>query len=60
MARKKPETVMGLTIPEPRFTLGVIWLGLVWVAAPLLLITGLMDLAMQVFFGVCTGLWCFV
>ena len=35
-----------------------IWLVFLYAGLPLLVITGLMDLAMQLFFGVCTGLWC--
>ena len=57
---RKAETVMGHTLPEPRPTLMAVWLAFLWVGLPLLVITGLMDLAMQVFFGVCTGLWCVV
>ena len=33
---------------------------LLYVGLPLLVVTGLMDLAMQMIFGVCTGLWCVV
>ena len=58
MFRRKPETVLGHTIAEPRLTLGAIGLGVLWLGLPLLVITGLMDLAMQLIFGVCTGLWC--
>jgi hypothetical protein len=29
------------------------------VGVPILAIGGLMDLVMQLVFGVCTGLWCF-
>lgn len=58
MFLRKPETVMGYTIPEPRITLSGIWLVFLYVGLPLLVLTGLLDLAMQVFFNVCTGLWC--
>lgn len=58
MAKAKIETVAGHTLAEPRLTLGAVWLALLWVGAPLLVLTGLMDLAMQLVFGVCTGLWC--
>ena len=58
MLARKTETVMGHRLPEPRLTLKAVWLGFLWIGLPLLVITGLMDLAMQVFFGVCTGLWC--
>lgn len=55
---RKAETVMGHKITEPRITLMAIWLVFLYAGLPLLVITGLMDLAMQLFFGVCTGLWC--
>lgn len=58
MFAKRPETVMGHTIAEPRPTLMAVWLVFLYVGVPLLIITGLLDLAMQLFFGVCTGLWC--
>ena len=58
MFAKRPETVMGHTIAEPRPTLMAVWLIFLYVGVPLLIITGLLDLAMQLFFGVCTGLWC--
>jgi len=49
---------MGYRIAEPRPTLTAVWLVVLYVGLPLLVITGLLDLAMQVFFGICTGLWC--
>jgi len=55
---KKAQSVMGYRITEPRPTLVAVWLVFLYVGAPLLVITGLLDLAMQIFFGVCTGLWC--
>ena len=58
MFAKRPETVMGHTIAEPRPTLMAVWLIFLYVGVPLLIITGLLDLAVQLFFGVCTGLWC--
>ena len=58
MFSRKPETVMGHTIPEPRITLGAIGLILLYIGLPILVVTGLMDLAMQLVFGVCTGVWC--
>jgi len=58
MFGKRPQTVMGYRIAEPRPTLMAVWLVFLHVGLPLLVITGLLDLAMQVFFGVCTGLWC--
>lgn len=60
MFSKKAETVMGHTIPESRLTAMAIWLIFLYVGVPLLVVTGLMDLAMQFVFGICTGLWCFV
>jgi len=59
MFSRKAETVMGHALKEPRPTLMAVWLVFLYVGLPLLIGTGLLDLAMQVFFGVCTGLWCF-
>jgi hypothetical protein len=58
MARSKVETISGHRIPEPRITPIAIWLVFLWVGVPILVIGGLMDLAMQLVFGICTGLWC--
>lgn len=58
MAKAKVETISGHTIPEPRITPMAIWLVVLWVGLPILVIGGLLDLAMQLLFGVCTGLWC--
>ncbi len=58
MFGKRPQTVMGYTIAEPRLTLMAVWLAFLFAGLPLLVITGLLDLAMQVFFGICSGLWC--
>ncbi len=58
MFSRKAEKVMGHAITEPRPTLMAIWLVFAYVGLPLLIATGLMDLTMQVLFGVCTGLWC--
>jgi|TARA_B100000989_G_scaffold176194_1_gene132287 thiosulfate reductase cytochrome b subunit len=55
---RKAQSVMGHRITEPRPTLMAVWLVFLYVGVPLLVVTGLLDLAMQVFFGVCTGLWC--
>ena len=55
---KKAQSVMGHRITEPRPTLMAVWLVFLYVGVPLLVITGLLDLAMQIVFGVCTGLWC--
>jgi len=59
MARAKIQTVAGHKLPEPRITLTAIWLVFLWVGLPVLAIGGLLDVIMQVGFGVCTGLWCF-
>ncbi|WP_203290877.1 hypothetical protein [Maricaulis parjimensis] len=58
MFAKKAQTVMGHRIPEPRPTLMAVWLVFLYLGLPLLVITGLLDLCMQLFFGICTGLWC--
>lgn len=58
--KKKVETVAGEKLPEPRITFMAIWLVFLWVGLPILVVGGLLDLAVQFFFGVCTGLWCFV
>lgn len=59
MARTRIQTVAGHRLPEPRITLMAIWLAFLWVGVPILAIGGLLDLVMQLVFGVCTGLWCF-
>lgn len=58
MFSRKAQSVMGHRITEPRPTLMAVWLVFLYVGIPLLVVTGLLDLAMQVFFDVCTGLWC--
>ncbi len=60
MARAKIQTVAGHRLPEPRITPMAIWLAFLWIGIPILAIGGLMDLVMQLAFGICTGLWCFV
>jgi hypothetical protein len=60
MAKRKVETISGWRLPEPRITPMAIWLGFLWVGLPVLGLTGLMDLGMQVIFGQCTGLWCII
>ena len=60
MKRKEAQTISGHKLPEPRITPMAIWLGFLWVGLPILVIGGVLDLAMQFIFGVCTGLWCFV
>ena len=59
MARAKLQTIAGHKLPEPRITLTAIWLVFLWVGVPILVLGGLMDLAMQLVLGVCTGLWCY-
>ncbi len=58
MPKSKLQTISGETIPEPRITLMAVWLVFLWVGLPILVIGGLLDLAVQLIFGVCTGLWC--
>jgi hypothetical protein len=60
MARAKIQTVAGHRLPEPRITPMAIWLAFLWVGLPILAVGGLMDLVMQLAFGICTGLWCFI
>ena len=57
-SRAKIQTIAGYRLPEPRITPMAVWLVFLWVGVPVLAIGGLLDLAAQVFFGVCTGLWC--
>ena len=59
MARAKLQTIAGHKLPEPRITLMAIWLVFLWVGVPILVLGGLMDLVMQIAFGLCTGLWCY-
>lgn len=59
MARAKLQSVAGHKLPEPRITPVAIWLVFLWVGLPVLAIGGLLDVVMQLAFGVCTGLWCF-
>ncbi len=58
MFSRRPEAVMGHRIAPPRLTPMAVILLILYVGAPVLLFTGLLDLAMQLMFGVCTGLWC--
>lgn len=60
MARTVIQTIAGHRLPEPRITPMAIWLAFLWVGLPILVIGGLLDIAMQFAFGICTGLWCFV
>ena len=59
MARAKLQTVAGHKLPEPRITPMAIWLAFLWVGLPVLAVGGLLDVIMQLAFGICTGLWCF-
>ena len=58
MFTRKAESVMGHRITEPRPTLMAVWLVFLYLGVPLLVVTGLLDLTMQLAFGICTGLWC--
>jgi hypothetical protein len=60
MAKPKTQTISGHTLPEPRVTLSAVWLVFLWIGLPILIIGGLLDLAVQLVFAVCTGLWCVV
>ena len=52
MPKSKLQTISGETIPEPRITLMAVWLVFLWVGLPILVIGGLLDLAVQLIFGV--------
>ena len=57
--RTPVQTVMGHRLPEPRLTWQAgMWL-VVCLGLPLLLLGTLIDLAIQLTTGICTGLWCF-
>lgn len=58
MARTPVQTIAGHRLPEPRITPMAIWLAVLWIGLPVLVAGGLLDLTMQLAFGVCTGLWC--
>ena len=58
MIRRRPETVLGHTLPEPRITLAGVLTLLAWVSLPVLILGSLLDALMQGVFGVCVGLWC--
>lgn len=58
MFRRKPETVLGHTLPEPRLTLAGVLTIVAWATLPVLVLGSLLDLAVQAIFGVCVGLWC--
>jgi hypothetical protein len=56
--RKKPETVLGHVLPEPRLTAAGVLTIIAWATLPVLVVGSLLDLAVQALFGVCVGLWC--
>ena len=55
---KRPQTILGHTLPEPRLTLAGLALLLLAATVPIALIGSLLDLLVQWVFGVCVGLWC--
>lgn len=60
MSKTKVQTISGYKLAEPRVTFVAVWLVFLWIGLPILLIGGLLDLANQLIFGACTGLWCFI
>ena len=59
LKRTPVQTVMGYRLPEPRLTCqAALWM-VVYLGLPLLLLGTLIDLAIQLTTGICTGLWCF-
>ncbi|MBB33924.1 MAG: hypothetical protein CME88_13565 [Hirschia sp.] len=58
MKRTKIQTISGHRLPEPRITLTAIRLAVLWIGLPILILGGVLDLAAQLIFGICTGLWC--
>ena len=60
IGKRKPETVMGHTLPEPGLTPAAFWLIGSRIVLPILVIGSILDLLAQLLFGICTGLWCFV
>ena len=58
MSRRKPESVLGHVLPEPRLTLAGVLTIAAWATLPVLIAGSLLDLAVQALFGVCVGLWC--
>lgn len=57
---KRPENVLGHSLPEPRITLVGALLLVLAVSLPVLVVGSLLDLVVQWAFGVCVGLWCLV
>ncbi|MGD2131414.1 MAG: hypothetical protein PVI23_01390 [Maricaulaceae bacterium] len=60
LVRAKLQTVLGHAIASPRITPTAVWLLFSRIGVPILALGALADLAMQLLFGVCTGLWCVV
>jgi len=59
LKRTPVQTVMGYRLPEPHLTWqAALWM-VVYLGLPLLLLGTLIDLAIQLTTGICTGLWCF-
>lgn len=56
--KRRPDTILGHTLPEPRLTLAGLALLLLAATLPIALIGSLLDLLVQTVFGVCVGLWC--
>lgn len=56
---RRPETIQGHTLPEPRLTVAGMALLLLAATVPIAIIGSLLDLLVQAVFGVCVGLWCF-
>ena len=56
---RRPETILGHTLPEPRLTVAGLALLLLAATVPIAIIGSLLDLLVQAMFGVCVGLWCF-
>ena len=56
--RRTIQTVSGYSIPEPRMTVTAWLLIFCGVVLPVLLLGAVGDGLLQLFFGLCTGLWC--
>jgi len=56
--RSRVQQVSGYSIPEPRMTVTAWLLIFCGVVLPVLLLGAIGDGLLQVFFGLCTGLWC--
>lgn len=56
--RRKAESVLGHTLPEPRLTpIGIVLLVMA-ASVPVLVLGSVLDLLVQSLFGICVGLWC--